>query len=113
VRRGAENNPHPAHPGNATVTQVNPGVAVAATASGAASTERVLLRRDEVAKLLSIGLTTLDAWRQSGRIPPPTLITDDVAGRARIVLWAREDIERWAREGCPWAGQGRRKRCAR
>jgi predicted DNA-binding transcriptional regulator AlpA len=58
-----------------------------------------LIRKRELAQLLRVDPWTIDAWRKTGRIPPPIILSP------QIVAWRRSDITLWLaqRETAPSA----------
>jgi excisionase family DNA binding protein len=56
--------------------------------------DRLLLRADEVARLLSVCRRSVWAWASGGRMPQPVKI-----GRAS--RWRRTELEAWVEKGCP------------
>jgi len=48
-----------------------------------------LIRKRDLAKLLSVQPWTIDAWRRKGRLPAPVVLSP------QIVAWKRQDIEQW------------------
>jgi len=50
---------------------------------------RMLVRADELARMLGVGRTTIWRWRQDGTIPPPRRLS------AAVVGWPIEEIEEW------------------
>jgi len=55
----------------------------------------VLLRRQDVARMLSIGTATLDRWTAAGRTPRPVKPTPGV------LRFRAADVHRWIALGCP------------
>jgi len=60
----------------------------------------LLLSREQVAAMLSVSPSTRDAWRSSGRVPPPVIASAADGGRARIVRWSRPELVAWIEAGC-------------
>lgn len=72
-------------------------------ALGALPPRRMLIGRNEVAAMLGVSQRTIDAWRQSGRIPAPVIVEENQSGQSRIVRWSVPELERWIAAGCPVA----------
>lgn len=53
-----------------------------------------LLRLPEVARLTSLGRSTVNLWVSQGKFPAPTALS------STIKVWRHADIERWIDEVC-------------
>jgi prophage regulatory protein len=51
-----------------------------------------LIRKRELARLLSVNSWTIDNWRKRGLIPPPVVLSP------QVVAWRRATIARWLDE---------------
>jgi predicted DNA-binding transcriptional regulator AlpA len=68
----------------------------------------LLLKAEELGRMLGVNKSTIWSWHSSGRIPLPVRI----GGCTR---WRRAEIETWVEAGCPprarwlviWGGTGR------
>jgi predicted DNA-binding transcriptional regulator AlpA len=66
-----------------------------------------LIRKRELAELLTVDPWTIDNWRKKGRFPKPIVLSD------QVLVWRLTDIDRWLQEkreaNAPWS---RRKAAA-
>jgi predicted DNA-binding transcriptional regulator AlpA len=72
--------------------------------------ELQLIRKRELAALLRVNPWTIDAWRKTGRIPQPLVLS------AQFVAWRRSDIIRWldeAKSTLPQMSRGALRRAER
>lgn len=56
---------------------------------------RLLLTSTEAAERLSMRRETFLALHQAGKVPAPTM------GEGRMRRWSADELEAWARHGCP------------
>ncbi len=65
--------------------------------------------RQELAQALSIGTTTLDRLRASGRLPSPIIYQEPGRGSCSL-YWSRKAIADWVEDGCPNVAEWERRR---
>jgi predicted DNA-binding transcriptional regulator AlpA len=65
--------------------------------SPATAVEPLLIDRRELARLLSVGVATLDRMRAAGRIPPPLTFSSG------CVRWRLDEVRAWLDAGAPGA----------
>jgi predicted DNA-binding transcriptional regulator AlpA len=59
--------------------------------------EPLLVDRRALARLLSVGVATLDRWRSSGRVPQPLVLSP------ACVRWRLDEVRAWLDAGAPSA----------
>lgn len=64
--------------------------------------DRLLVGKAELAKLLSVSEKTVERWRAAGLMPPP--LVNLQRGGGGKVLWSLREIETWIAAGCPPQG---------
>ncbi len=75
-------------------------------ASQAATVAPLLIDRRELARLLSVGVATLDRMRAAGRIPPPLTLSPG------CVRWRLDEVRAWLDAGAPTAKEWEARKAA-
>lgn len=65
------------------------------TETGAPTADGMFMTRSELAKVLGLSLSTLDALRRAGDLPTPHI------EKGRVLRWSRPVIERWIADARP------------
>lgn len=75
---------------------------MANTVTPATEAESATLTRKQLASLLGVSVSTLDALRHEGQVPQPHIAC------GRVLRWSRSVVNAWIAANRPEQGKGRR-----